>query len=508
MTANRTGSVPAHRAVIGLDVGTTGVKAVVFWLGTDRRRQTLREYPLWSPAPDQAVQDPDTVRAATFDALRHSAGDLDGAEVAAVALSAAMHGLIGLDRDRTPVTPLITWADGRADREVDDLRGSPAGQQLPSITGAPLHPMTPLAKLLWLARHEPETWKTGRWWIGLKDYLIMSLTGTLATELSSASGTGLLDVRTRAWSPVALGACDLDPDRLPPILSPTAVLPMSAAAARSTGLPAGTPVVVGAADGPLSNLGTGAIGPGVAALSLGTSGAVRMTIGAPHLDRTGALFCYALTESLWVVGGAISNGGDVVRWAGRGLAPDLAGQADATGLDSAILDLAASVPAGSDGLVMLPFLRPERAPIGGRDVAGAYLGMRRDHTRAHLVRAAVEGVSIQMSHIIERIDAVTPVRSIRATGGAFRSELWRQVMAAAAGKPFHVLDGAEGTARGAAAMGLLALDRSLTPAGALALLGFPSTPPPPVEPAADLVLALAGTAARARKLMAALNRLV
>lgn len=499
-------------AIIGLDVGTTGVKAVAFRPCTQQRVEALREYPLLSPAPGWAVQELPAVIAAASDALAECARGIGPAfgpaEVSAVSLSAAMHGLVGLAADGTPMTPLVTWADGRASQEAIEVRGSPEGEILRATTGAPLHPMTPLAKLRWYSRHEPDIWRSARWWAGLKDYLIFWLTGTMATELSSASGTGLLDVAHERWSPTALALCGLDETRLPPILSPTATLPLAEPAAGSVGLPVGTPVVVGAADGPLANLGTGAIEPGVAALSLGTSGAVRTTIGAPHLDGSGALFCYALTEKAWVVGGAISNGADVVRWAGQALLPDRVAQAGPSGRDAAVLETAAGVPPGSDGLVMLPFLLPERAPIWNPGVRASYLGLRRSHTRAHMVRAAVEGVCLQMADILERVAAVEPVTSVRATGRAFQSELWRVVMAAAAGRPFHVVDGSEGTALGAAALGLHALDPSVGLGDALRLLGFPAALPAPVEAPADVVAALEGVRAARPALIEALGGVV
>ena len=224
-------------------------------------------------------------------------------------------------------------------------------------------------------------------------------------------------------------------------------------------MPAGTPVVSGAGDGPLGNLGTGAITPGVAGLSLGTSGAIRMAVPKPQVDDEGALFCYALTESVWVVGGAVSNGGVVIRWAGDSLAPDLS--APARGLaDEALLSLAATVPAGSDGLVMLPYLLAERAPLWDPDLPGAYLGLRREHTRAHLIRAAVEGVCRQLAVITDSLDRIARVTSVRVTGGAFRSPLWRDVMAASLNRPLHLVAAAEGSALGAAALGLLALGRA------------------------------------------------
>lgn len=450
------------------------------------------------------MQDPATIVGAAADALSRCVKGLEGAPVMGISLSAAMHGLVGLAADLTPTTPLVTWADSRASAEAAEIARSPAGDRLRASTGAPIHPMTPLAKLLWFARHEPDVWGRTRWWAGLKDYLLLWLTEAIATELSSASGTGLLDVRSRTWSETALGLCGLDRDHLPPIVAPTAILPLEATAAASLGLPTGTPVVAGAADGPLANLGTGAIDPGTATLSLGTSGAIRTAVGAPHLDPSGSLFCYALTETLWVVGGAMSNGADVVRWAGQALLPDLSEDPARAARDAAVLDLAGRVAPGSEGLVMLPFLLPERAPLWGPDISAAYLGLRRSHTRAHMVRAAVEGVCIHMARILERVAAVQAVTSIRATGGAFRSELWRQVMAAAVPSPLHVLDGSEGTALGAAALGLHALDPGIGLGEALRRLGLAAEPPPPVRPAPEVAAALASARERTQALLEAL----
>jgi gluconokinase len=493
--------------IIGLDVGTTGVKAAAFGPGSSWRRVAIREYPLVEPVPGQEVQDPDTIVAATASAVTECVAAADGADIVAVSVSAAMHGLVALDAARRPLTPLITWADSRASQEARALQQSPEASELRTRTGTPIHPMTPLTKMMWFARHEPRIWAAARWWVGLKDYLLAWLSGRLVTELSSASGTGLLDPSTRTWSPLALEACGLSVDRLPPILPTTASLSVIPAVAAQVGLPAGTPVVVGAADGPLANLGTGAMQPGTAGLSLGTSGALRMTTNGPRLDDLGMLFCYALTDQVWVVGRAISNGASVLRWAGRSLAPDVVASAGASGPDEAVLDLAASVEAGSEGLVMLPFLVAERAPLWGPDLHGAYLGLRREHTRAHLVRAAVEGVSIQMRVILDRLDSVAPVTSVRATGGAFRSALWREVMAAALDRPLHVVEGAEGTALGAAALGLFALGYASSLSDAVAELAGPSDlQPAPVVVPKDLVATYARLRAAVPELVDAIAR--
>ena len=479
---------PASQPVIvGLDVGTTGVKAAAFGLGSAWRTVALREYPLLEPAPGQAVQDPAAILTASAEALAECVGATAGAEVVAVSVSAGMHGLLALDHERRPLTPLITWADARARDEARELRRSGTGDGLHALTGVPVHPMTPLTKLMWFAREAPGVWEAARWWIGLKDWILLWLSGTLVTELSSASGTGLLDMSTRTWSDQALAASGVDPDRLPPILATTARLPMAASTARAAGLPPGTPVVAGAGDGPLANLGVGAISAGVAGLSLGTSGAVRTAVAVPQVDSRRTLFCYALTESLWVVGGAISNGGEVLRWAGTSLAPDVVAAAGARGADDALLAMAASVPAGSEGLVMLPYLLAERAPLWDPDLPGAYLGLRHEHTRAHLVRAGLEGVGLQMRMIFDRLNEVRPISTVRATGGVFRSPLWRQVMAAMLERPIEVVGDADGTALGAAALGLLALGRAPDLAAAVRQLSEGGPPPQTVNPDPGLV---------------------
>ncbi|HET9733000.1 MAG TPA: gluconokinase [Acidimicrobiales bacterium] len=502
--AGRGGAAAPATTVIGLDVGTTGVKAVAFGLGTPWRKVAMREYPLLRPAARQAVQDPAVILSAASAALGECVASVGPSQVVGVSLSAAMHGLLALDADRMPVSPLVTWADGRAALEATGMAADPRALDLQQTTGTPVHPMTPLCKLLWYRRNDPATWAAARWWVGLKDYLLLWLTGTLATELSSASGTGLLDTFARAWSPLALTACSVDAEQLPPILATTASLPMDRRVAASVGLPAGTPVIAGAADGPLANLGTGAIAPGVAGLSLGTSGAIRVAVDRPLTDRHGRLFCYALAEPLWIVGGAISNGAEVLRWTEQAVGSDRAqrpGGPAARWPDGPVAE-------SSDGLMMLPFLLPERAPLWEPDLAGAYLGLRHHHGPGHLRRAAMEGVCLQMRFLLDRVDSGYPVTSVRATGGAFGSPLWRDLMAAALDRPLTVVGDEEGTALGAAALGLLALGRAADLEEAVTVLGSATTAGDPVPARPEQVAAFAGMRQRLAVLLDGLTRTV
>ncbi|MBM0231319.1 carbohydrate kinase [Micromonospora sp. STR1_7] len=448
---------PGRRVILGVDVGATAVRAAAFALGGGARHVATREYPLLQPEPRWRVQDPDLLVAATLEVTSACVADTAGAEVVALALSSATYGLIGLDAAMTPVTPLLTRADARSSEAARDLRAGGQGRDLHRLTGTPVHPASPLCKLVWFARHEPYLCTRARWWIGLKDYLLYRLTGRLVTELSSASGTGMLDVRRRMWSRDALDLAGVCESQLPPVLPTTALLRLSATAARAVGLPSGTPVVVGAGDGPSGILGAAAIDSTVGGLSLGATAVLRTVVTSPLVDPTETFLCDALTEDAWVVGTTVSNGGNVVRWAGRVLTPDLH---PASGDDRAVpglLGLAERVPAGSDGLVMLPYLMADGTSTGDSGPPGAYLGLRAEHSRGHLVRAAVEGVCLHLGVLLDHLAELTPISGVRLTGQAFRSALWRRVMTAVLDRPTHTAVRAEDPALGAAALGLFAI---------------------------------------------------
>lgn len=478
--------------IIGVDVGTTAVKVAAFGIdaGTGARSAAQQEYPLEQPEPGWQVQNPRILLAAIDQALAEVVADLAGDEVLAVSVSTALHALVGLDERFRPRTPVITWADARAGTEAAWLRAN-GGIDLLHCSGTPAHAMSPLSKLMWFSRNEPTQAAEIRWWASLKDLVVHHLTDRLVTDLSIASGTGLLDVHTRTWDPGAVDLAGITVDQLPEVLPTTTVLDLSAAAASRVGLTDGVPVVIGAADGPLGNLGTGAIVPGVAGLSVGTSGAVRMAVAEPTFDAAGRLFCYALTDDLWVSGGAVSNGGIAMRWAGEVFAPALAAEPDA---DAALLARAARVPAGSDGLMMLPYLLSERAPLDP-DLPGAYLGVRSHHTADHFIRATLEGVCLQIATIVDALEEICPVTSIRATGTPFRSGVWRTVMAAVTNRPLTVAADTGGTALGAAALGVYALGVRDTLPAALAAVGGPN---PSARSDSDTVLVAAAEVATYR----------
>ncbi|MEV4419715.1 gluconokinase [Patulibacter sp. NPDC049589] len=443
-----------RRAVLGVDVGTTAAKTTAFATDGSSLGGGEHGYPLDVAEPGHATQEPRVVVAAVRRTVREAAARCRdaGVEVAGIAVSTAMHGLCALDGDGAPLTPILTWADTRAAPQADRIRAADPGVH--DRTGTPVHPMAPLAKLAWFREEDPAVFVAARRWVGVKELVLHDLTGRWALDESVASGTGLWNAAARDWDPGALRSAGIEASVLAPLVPTTTVLGgLTAHTAAATGLPADTPVVAGAGDGPLANIGVGAVRPGVAACSIGTSGALRLTVDRPAVDPARRLFSYALDDDRWVTGGAINNGGSVLRWAGDALAPDLGPHPE-----DELLALAATAPPGSDGLVLLPSLLSERAPRWRGDGRGAFVGLAAGHGRAHLVRAAVEGVCLQLALVLDSLrEAGHRVDELRATGGFARSPFWRQLLADVLGVPVGFPEGHEGSGLGAAIVGMRAL---------------------------------------------------
>ncbi|MEU4692722.1 gluconokinase [Actinoplanes sp. NPDC023714] len=475
--------------VIGIDTGTTATKGVATGPAGELRALTSVHYPLSVPGPGRAELDPEQLAAAAIKALVDVAKECreNGDRVIAIGLSAFLHALVPMAADGRPLGPLITWADNRAAEQAERIADKKA---LQARTGTPVHPMSPLTKLAWFAENEPGTLRDTPRWGGVKELVVAALAeAPFVVDLSVASGTGLYDIHSRQWDPEAVETARVRREQLAEVVPTTTSLRLKREVASAAGLDAGVPLIIGAADGPLANLGVGATPAGIAAVSLGTSGALRTVVDRPTSDEAGRLFCYALTEDRWVIGGAVNNAGSVVRWAGESFAagferPGAEGE-DADERDAALLLEAAGVKAGSDGLLCLPYLLGERAPWWRPGLRGAYLGLRREHTRPHLVRAAVEGVCQQLALVRDSFDAEgNTLTEIRATGGAVASELWTGILASALDLPVAVADTPEGTALGACLLARHALGElpDLDEAAALVPISR-HTPPNPDDAA-------------------------
>ena len=450
---------------IGVDIGTTSTKTIAYGEGGRLLAEESAGYDLRSPQPGWAEQDPEEIFEAVLDALSSVVEAVkkdNHGEISGVSFSTAMHTLIGLDTDGRPLTASIIYADNRAAEQAARIREEMDGPAIHQRTGTPIHPMSPLTKLLWFRERDPDTFDRAARWVSMKEYVFYRLFGRYVVDYSIASATGLFNLKNLNWDDGVLEMLQLSEERLSRPVPTTHVVEegLKAEYADRLGLDRGTPFVVGANDGVLANLGVGATEPGVVACSIGTSGAVREVVTRPQIDDELRLFCYALTKDRWVIGGPINNGGIALHWIQDGLCPDLGAAAREQGRDPYELmsEMADGVSPGSEGLIFLPYLTGERAPHWDADVSAVFFGLTLGHRREHLIRAVMEGVTYQMYSVASALEDVTgEPREVRATGGFAKSALWRQIMADVFRREVAFPDSYEGSCWGAALLAMKAL---------------------------------------------------
>jgi gluconokinase len=449
--------------VIAVDIGTTSTKTLMISRDGQIRASYSVEYPLHTPKPDVAVQDPLEIFSAVVTGIREVVSGVKAGpeEVLCVSFSSAMHSLIAVNQELNPLTPCITWADNRSAGYVKKLKDEYNGLQIYLDTGTPIHPMSPLLKLMWMKDHLPDVFGNAHKFIGIKEFIFAKLFGEYLIDYSLASATGLFNLRRLDWDGQALEAAGVGPERLSkPVPTTHFVTGMEPSYAAEMGLSAETPFVLGASDGVLANLGAGAIDPGHVAVTIGTSGAVRGVVSEPITDPEGRLFCYALKEDFWVIGGAINNGGIMFRWVRDQLATLEAEQGRKLGMDpyDYLSSLAENVAPGSDGLVFLPLLAGERAPYWNANARGVFFGLALYHEKKHMIRAVLEGVVYRIDSVVKALEELAgkPVE-VHASGGFARSRLWRQLMADVLGTSVTVPTSIESSGLGAAYLGLLAM---------------------------------------------------
>jgi len=446
--------------LLGVDIGTTSTKVVLYDATGHVTASANHGYRLTQTEPGMAEENPAAIFKAVITGIQavmpHAQQPIGG-----ISFSAAMHSLILLDANHEPLTRMFTWADNRAKAAADQLRTQPQAQQLYQNTGTPLRPMTPLAKLIWLGQAQPAVMAKLRWAVDIKSYVIYRLTGELVMDYSIANATGLFNLNTFSWDPLALQLAHITTAQLPQLVDTTTqITGLQPQLAAELNLAVSTPLIVGASDGCLSNLGLNAIAPGVAALTIGTSGAVRVVTDQPQLDPHGRLFCYYLAPHRWVVGGPVNNGGNVLKWVRDTFYSQETQQLAQHHQNSydLITKQAGQVPAGSHGLIMHPYLNGERAPLWNANARGAYFGLTAQHTRADLSRAALEGISFNLLQVAELVQQLTgPFQSLQATGGFANSVTWRQILADVLATPLVIPDSFESSCLGAAVLGWVSL---------------------------------------------------
>lgn len=456
-------NIVSAKYVIGVDIGTTSTKSVLFSVdGTVISNHGI-EYPLYSPTPATAEQDPEEIFQAVIETIKTVVQNskVNPSNILCVSFSSAMHSVIAMDKDGSALTKCITWADNRSAAWTEKILNELDGHNIYLRTGTPIHPMSPLSKLLWLKEEHKEIFNASSKFISIKEYVFYKLFNKYIIDYSIASATGLFQLETLSWDQEALKVAGVNEAQLSELVSTThKLLGIDELYAKEMGISSETPFVVGANDGVLSNLGVNAIEPGVVAVTIGTSGAIRTVTDKPVVDPKGRIFCYALTENHWVIGGPVNNGGMIFRWARDQLGANEIETAKRLGRDpyELLTEIAAKVKPGADGLLFHPYLAGERAPLWDANARGSFFGLGLHHKKEHLIRAVLEGIILNLYSVLLALEElIGEPKKIQATGGFARSELWRQMMADIFNQDVYVPESFESSCLGAAILGLYSL---------------------------------------------------
>lgn len=420
------------QCVITIELGTNGVRVFAFDLDGRVIGSMKGYHPTFHTEPDYSEQDPEQIFITTLYLLKNLLNEYvhpKKYKVASICFCASMHSVLAVDKNGNPLGNAITWADNRARREAQELRGSALGKNLYTATGTPIHPMSPLLKIAWIRLHDKERFALAAKFLSIKSYIIHQLTGEYIVDYSIASATGLLNIHQIAWEQDALKYAGITPGRLPD-LAPvfTTAGKLKKAFQQSLNLPSETKILIGSSDGCMATLGDGVLGEGKATITIEDSGAVRVMGPTVLKDEQMRFFNYLLTDNCYVSGGPTNNGGNIFEWFTRQFG-DFSNPYDMESSMQLLIEEASKVPAGSDGLLFLPYLLGERAPIWNADARGAYFGLNIKHERAHFVRATIEGILYEIYSIGKILGEQRNIKSLSVNGTFGVLPFWTRMMA-------------------------------------------------------------------------------
>ena len=443
--------------LIGIDLGTSGTKTVLFREDGTALCSAVSEYPMHQPRNGWAEQDPADWWEAAVSTISQviKKGGIAAGDIAALGISGQMHGLVMLDEEGKVLRPSIIWCDQRTGEECADITRLVGAQRLIEITANPALTGFTASKILWVRKHEPEVYRKCRHILLPKDYLRYMLTGDFATEVSDASGMQLLDVPKRCWSAEVLDKLNIDPSLLAKVYeSPEVTGHINQKAAELTGLGIHTLVVGGAGDNAAAAVGTGIVTDGSAFTTIGTSGVVFAHTDKLAIDPKGRVhtFCCAVPGA-WHVMGVTQAAGLSLRWLRDTCCQQEIAEALQKGVDvyEIMTALANKSPIGANRLVYLPYLMGERTPHLDPDCRGVFFGLSAMHSKGDLIRAVIEGVSYALKDCLDILDGMdVKPESMLLTGGGARSAFWRQMLADVFACPVKTTVNTEGPALGAA----------------------------------------------------------
>ena len=439
-------------SIITIDLGTAAVKVTAFDLSGNVIGSLKGTYPTFHTQPDYSEQDPEQIFITMLYVLKNFLNEKihpKKYKVVSICFSAAMHSVMTTDKNGVPVGNAIVWSDNRAKEEADQLTKSSLGTTLYNATGTPIHPMSPLNKITWIKNHDADRFRQTKKFISIKTYIIQQLTGEYIMDYSLASATGLLNIHTLKWEDDALKVSGITADKLPdlvPVFYSAAKLKREYQA--SLGLPAKVKIIAGSSDGCLATLGGGIWGEGKATITIEDSGAVRVMGKKVLQDEKQRFFNYLLTEGNYVSGGPTNNGGVVFEWYAKQFG-DFKRAFDLEDCIETLIDDAAKVPVGSAGLLFLPYLQGERAPIWNANAKGVYFGLNIQHEQQHFIRATIEGILYAIYSIGKTLEEHRTIKSLCVNGRFASFPFWTQMIADVFNKPVNIKQGSDSVAVGA-----------------------------------------------------------
>lgn len=438
--------------IITIDLGTNAVRVMAFDLKGNVIGSTKGTYPTFHVEADYSEQDPEQIFITMLYVLKNFLTEKihpKGYTVVSLCFSATMHSLLMVDKSGVPMGNAITWADNRGKREAQELKNSALGKQLYEATGTPIHPMSPLVKVTWLARHDAERFSRTSKFLSIKSYVLQQLTNGYVLDYSLASATGFFNNQTLQWEQAALDYAGIEADRLPDLV------PMFHSPGKlrkefqtSLGLRDSVKILVGSSDGCLATLGGGVWDEGKAIITVEDSGAVR-TIGKHVIrDTNQRLFNYVLTENCYVSGGPTNNGGVIFEWYAKQFG-DFRNPFDIEHTIQHLVHEASEVPAGSQGLLFLPYLLGERAPIWNANARGTFFGINIKHEKQHFVRAVIEGILYEIYSIGKTLQEHRTINSLTVNGSFASIPLCAKIIADLFKMPVSIGKNPDSIAQGA-----------------------------------------------------------
>ncbi|QHI72986.1 xylulokinase [Aminipila terrae] len=443
--------------LLGIDIGTSGTKTVLFDTDANTVSSKTCEYPLYQEQNGWAEQDPLDWWKATAEGIQYviTQSRVNPKDIKGIGLSGQMHGLVMLDSDGLPLRRSIIWCDQRTGKEVEDMNRLLTPEKLIDITANPALTGFTAAKILWVRKNEPEVYKQCAHILLPKDYIRYKLTGDFATEVSDASGMQLMDVSKRDWSDEVLDTLEINRGLLGKMYeSPDITGQVHQGAAAETGLMAGTIVVGGAGDNPAAAIGTGIVSEGSAFTTIGTSGVVYAISDKVAIDKKGRVHTLcASVPGKWTVMSCTQGAGLSLQWLRNNVCSNEVAEAKEKGVDpyEIMTAMAAKVPVGADRLVYLPYLMGERSPHPDPDCRGTFFGLSAIHETKHLIRAVLEGVAYSQLECVDVFREMgVNINDMMICGGGARSDMWRQMFADMYQCPVSTIQAEQGGALGAA----------------------------------------------------------